>query len=161
MIDEKGYRASIGAIIINDSNRVFLAQRIGQDAWQFPQGGLNENENATDALYRELYEEVGLKPEHVDIVCETPDWLYYDLPKKYIRHHSLPLCIGQKQKWFLLKMNGSDDCFKLDVTSKPEFDHWRWVYYWYPLKKVISFKRKVYREALKQFESEVFPKKAK
>lgn len=159
VIDKQGYRAGVGAIVINDSQRVFWAKRIGQEGWQFPQGGLHEHETAEQALYRELYEEVGLKQQHVQMLGETKDWLYYNLPDKYIRHHSQPLCIGQKQKWFLLKIDGPDSSIQLDHSVKPEFDEWRWVYYWYPLKKVISFKRDIYRDALRYFESTVFAKK--
>lgn len=157
VIDDKGYRASVGVIIINDSNRVFWAKRVGQDAWQFPQGGLQEKESAVDAMYRELYEEVGLQAKDVQIVAETDDWLYYDLPERFIRYHSQPLCVGQKQKWYLLKLVSAEDQIRFDVTQKPEFEQWRWVYYWYPLKKVINFKRDVYRGALRHFETKVFP----
>jgi len=159
MIDKEGYRASVGAIIVNDQHRVFWAKRVNQDAWQFPQGGMNKDETPKQAMFRELYEEVGLQKSDVDVLGETPDWLIYHLPKRYMRHHSHPLCIGQKQKWFLLKIKGSGGAIQLDHTAKPEFDQWRWVYYWYPLKKVINFKRDVYRRALRHFEVTVFPRR--
>ena len=67
-----------------------------------------------------------------------------------MRHHVKPLCIGQKQKWFLLRLVGSEDQVCFDRTNSPEFDRWRWVHYWYPLKQVIAFKRHVYRRALEE-----------
>jgi len=99
-------------------------------------------------MFRELFEETGLQPEHVEIMGQTQRWLRYRLPKRMIRRHSQPLCIGQKQRWFLLRLVGDEQCFKLDATDKPEFDGWRWVDYWHPVREVVFFKRKVYRRAL-------------
>ena len=109
MIDAQGFRHGVGIILINNEQQVFWAKRIGQNAWQFPQGGLLDNETPQDGMYRELYEETGLKPEDVEILMETRDWLYYRLPRRLVRVHQKPLCIGQKQKWFLLKVVGSMD----------------------------------------------------
>jgi len=82
MIDSDGYRPNVGIVIVNQSDQIFLAKRIGQDAWQLPQGGIDENESELEALYRELFEEVGLLPEHIELIAKTPKWLRYDLPKK-------------------------------------------------------------------------------
>lgn len=150
MIDEKGYRLNVGMIIINKENKVFWGRRVGQKSWQFPQGGINENESLTDAMLRELQEETGLKPEHIEIVTQTNDWLLYDLPKRYRRHNTLPLCVGQKQHWFLLRLLAEDDNIDLNANSKAEFDAYRWVDYWYPIRKVIYFKRDVYHHALSE-----------
>lgn len=159
MIDNQGYRANVGIILINDERRIFWGKRMGQNAWQFPQGGVNPDETLEDALYRELHEEVGLYPEDVEILACTAQWLRYNLPKRFIRYGSQPLCIGQKQRWFLLKLKGGDHAINLDAYHKPEFEAWRWVYYWYPVKKVIAFKRQVYRQALKAFAPYVFPER--
>ncbi len=150
MIDKHGYRSNVGIIIINNENKVFWGRRIGQKSWQFPQGGIDESESLVDAMYRELWEETGLKPEHVEIVSETNDWLSYDLPKRYRRKNTVPLCIGQKQKWFLLRLVADDDAIDLNQGKKAEFDAFRWVDYWYPVRKVIYFKRQVYRNALNE-----------
>jgi len=99
-------------------------------------------------MFRELFEETGLQPEHVEIMGQTQRWLRYRLPKRMIRRHSQPLCIGQKQRWFLLRLIVDEQCFKLDATDKPEFDGWRWVDYWHPVREVVFFKRKVYQRAL-------------
>ena len=77
---------------------------MGQDAWQFPQGGINDDETPDEAMFRELKEEVGLEKQHVEILGSTRKWLRYRLPKRFIRKHSTPLCIGQKQRWYLLKV---------------------------------------------------------
>ncbi|WP_456267919.1 RNA pyrophosphohydrolase [Kushneria sp. AK178] len=150
MIDPDGFRPNVGIIIANCGGQVLWARRVGQNAWQFPQGGIKEDETPHDALYRELKEEIGLHPDDVDILACTRGWLRYRLPKGLIRTHSRPLCIGQKQKWFLLRMRCQESSICVDTTPKPEFDGWRWVSYWYPLGQVVSFKRDVYRRALRE-----------
>lgn len=150
MIDAQGFRANVGIILSNTQGQVFWAKRIGQQSWQFPQGGIREGEAATDALYRELEEEVGLRPEHVQIVGATRRWLRYRLPKRYVRRHSQPLCIGQKQKWFMLQLLAPESCLCFDACDKPEFDGYRWVDYWQPINEVVFFKRQVYRLALNE-----------
>jgi putative (di)nucleoside polyphosphate hydrolase len=157
VIDTEGYRANVGIILSQDDGRVFWARRIGQDAWQFPQGGIQEGETHEQALYRELEEEVGLRTKDVEVIGCTKGWLKYHLPKHLIRHDSLPLCIGQKQVWYLLRLLTADNKVCLDTSEKPEFDHWRWVEYWKPARDVVSFKRKVYLQALKEFHPLLFP----
>ena len=102
MIDHDGFRKNVGIILTNKEGLLFFARRIGNTSWQFPQGGIRPNESLKEAMFRELYEETGLLPEHVTILGRTQNWLHYKLPKKYIRQHQKPLCIGQKQIWFLL-----------------------------------------------------------
>ena len=148
MIDEQGYRPNVGIILCNDAGQVLWARRIGQDAWQFPQGGIKQGESPEKALYRELGEEVGLGREDVQILGCTRGWLRYRLPKRMIRHDSHPVCVGQKQKWYLLKLLTDDNKIDVNASTKPEFDGWDWVSYWYPLGRVVSFKRDVYRRAL-------------
>lgn len=150
MIDSDGFRPNVGIILSNARGQVLWARRVGQDAWQFPQGGINGNESPEQAMYRELKEEIGLEPQDVEVISCTRGWLRYRLPKRMIRYHSKPLCIGQKQKWFLLRLVSSEERVRFDQCRKPEFDGWRWVSYWYPLGQVISFKREVYRSALKE-----------
>ena len=151
MIDSDGFRANVGIVLANDQGPVLWARRVGgRDAWQSPQGGINDGESPEQALYRELHEEVGLAAESVQVLASTRGWLRYRLPKRFIRKGQNPVCIGQKQKWFLLRMLGDDTDVRLDINEKPEFDRWRWVSYWYPLNQVISFKREVYRRAMKE-----------
>ena len=152
MIDSNGYRENVGIILTNPSGQVFWAKRRGQDAWQFPQGGIDENESPLDAMYRELEEETGLLKNHVEVTGQTDDWLRYSIPKNLQRTRSKPLCVGQKQIWFSLKLVGDESEVNLAHSAKPEFDRWRWIDYWAPLDDIIFFKRKVYKQALKELE---------
>lgn len=137
-------------VLVNSCGQVLWARRIGQDAWQFPQGGINDGESPEQALYRELYEEIGLRESDVKLLSKTQGWLHYRLPKRLQRQRQTPLCVGQKQKWYMLQMLCPEEKVKLDVSGKPEFDQWRWVSYWHPVGQVIPFKRDVYRRALKE-----------
>ena len=152
MIDSEGFRANVGIIIINDRKQVLWARRQGSDAWQFPQGGIKKNESAEMAMYRELKEEIGLDPDHVELLKFTDDWLRYRLPEKYIRKGREPLCIGQKQIWYLLKLIADEKHLDLTKMEDPEFDLWKWVDFWRPIDEIIFFKREVYKQALKQLE---------
>lgn len=155
LIDEEGYRMNVGIVLINEQGHVFWARRIGHDTWQFPQGGVHPGEDAQDACIRELQEEVGLIASDVEILGQTQEWLSYRLPQQYIRRNTNPKVIGQKQKWFLLQLKSSEQKIRLDLTSSPEFDSWRWVDYWQPIKEVIYFKRQVYRSALTELQTYV------
>lgn len=148
MIDPDGYRPNVAIVLMRPDGRVFWARRIRRDGWQFPQGGMNSDETPTEAMYRELREETGLLPEHVDVLGSTPGWLRYRLPPRAVRRNDRLVCIGQKQVWFLLRFTGEETDLKLDITDSPEFDHWRWVDFWYPLEHVVNFKRSVYADAL-------------
>jgi putative (di)nucleoside polyphosphate hydrolase len=149
VIDGDGYRANVGIIVANDQGRVLWARRVGQEAWQFPQGGIDSHESVEEALFRELKEETGLAPENVEVVGCTRGWLRYKLPKRLLRQNSSAF-VGQKQKWYLLKMLADDAVVSFSHSETPEFDHWRWVSYWYPLGQVVSFKQEVYRKAMKE-----------
>lgn len=161
VIDSEGYRANVGIILTNQDGRLLWARRIHQEAWQFPQGGIRERETPKQAMYRELGEEIGLEPGHVQVLGSTRGWLRYRLPKRYIRHSQEPLCIGQKQIWFMLRLVGDEQHVRLDLSDKPEFDSWRWVDYWYPLSEVVSFKRKVYQKALNELAPLLLPAHAR
>lgn len=150
----------MGIILSNREGRLLWARRIGQDAWQFPQGGIHSDETPEEALYRELSEEIGLQPGHVDVMGSTRGWLRYRLPDRYIRRDTHPLCIGQKQVWFMLRLLSDDRFVQLDGTDEPEFEEWRWVTYWRPLREVVPFKRRVYECALKELAPLLFPQGA-
>lgn len=150
MIDGDGYRPNVGIIVANNQGQVLWARRVGQNAWQFPQGGIKSHESPEDALYRELREEIGLDPESVDIVGCTRGWLRYKLPRRLLRQNTTSSFIGQKQKWFMLKMLGCDADVSFEHSETPEFDFWQWVSYWYPLGQVVPFKQDVYRRAMKE-----------
>ena len=103
-------------------------------------------------MYRELYEELGLKSDDVSLAQESSHWYHYDLPEKFQRPHQSPLCIGQKQKWFLLRLIKDDSVINLRTMSRPEFAHWEWVDYWTPVDRVIDFKQAVYTKVLTEFD---------
>ena len=148
MIDPDGYRPNVGIVLMHPQGKVFWARRVRRDGWQFPQGGMNTDETPVEAMYRELREETGLLPEHVEILGATPGWLRYRLPHRAVRRNERHVCIGQKQVWFLLRMVCEEHHVRLDLTDTPEFDHWRWVDFWYPMEHVVMFKRGVYARAL-------------
>ena len=157
MIDDDGYRPNVGIVICNRDGQVLWARRYGQHSWQFPQGGINAGETAEQAMYRELFEEVGLSRKDVRILAATRNWLRYKLPKRLVRWDTKPVCIGQKQKWFLLQLMCQDADINMQRGGTPEFDGWRWVSFWYPVRQVVSFKRDVYRRVMKEFSSTVMP----
>jgi putative (di)nucleoside polyphosphate hydrolase len=148
MLDRDGYRPNVGIILANDRDEVFWGKRVNQHAWQFPQGGIKQGETPEQAMYRELEEEVGLQPAHVRILGRTRHWLRYEVPERWARREWRGAYRGQKQIWYLLRMQGRDCDVKLRSSEKPEFDAWRWLDYWVPLEHVIEFKREVYRQAL-------------
>jgi len=150
MLDREGYRPNVGIILCNAKNEVFWGKRIREHSWQFPQGGIKRGETPEQAMYRELYEEVGLQPEHVRILGRTKGWLRYEVPTHWIKREWRGSYKGQKQIWFLLRLVGRDNDVCLRATNKPEFDAWRWNDYWVPLDSVIEFKRSVYEQALSE-----------
>lgn len=156
-IDAEGFRANVGIILANADNKLLLGGRAGTKGWQFPQGGMLEGEEPEEAMFRELHEEIGLTPDDVSVLGVTRDWLRYRLPKKYVRHHSKPLCIGQKQRWFMLRLEADEDRVRFDCGEKPEFDRYRWVRFWRPVNEVIYFKRRVYARALHELGPCVHP----
>ncbi len=154
--DPEGFRSNVGIILTRDDGKLFIAGRTRQPGWQFPQGGMQISETPLQAMYRELAEEIGLAPADVEVLGETAGWLRYRLPDKYIRRNSTPLCIGQQQRWYMLRLLADESEFRLDATDMPEFDRWKWVDYWRPVKEVIYFKRQIYASALRELAPLVF-----
>ncbi len=156
-IDAEGFRANVGIILANTDNNLMLGGRLGAKGWQFPQGGMLKGEDPADAMFRELHEEVGLELGDVEVLGVTNDWLRYRLPDKFIRRNSKPLCIGQKQRWFILRLLSDADRVRFDRSDTPEFDRIRWVHFWRPVNEVIYFKRRVYARALHELGPTVYP----
>ncbi|MCE5388114.1 MAG: RNA pyrophosphohydrolase [Acidithiobacillus sp.] len=146
MIDADGYRPNVGMIICNHENQVLWAKRIGEEAWQFPQGGIDGTETPEQAVFRELLEEVGTNK--VRILGRTKGWLRYEVPTPRNRS-SRRRYRGQKQIWFLLRFEGEEAEINLE-TEKPEFEDWQWVDYWQPASEIIAFKKRVYCLALQE-----------
>ncbi len=156
-IDQDGFRANVGIVLMRADRSVFLGGRTGGRGWQFPQGGMQPQETPEQALYRELREEVGLEPGDVQIVASSRRWLRYRLPRQYVRRNSMPICIGQKQRWFLLLLSSPETHVRFDATGQPEFETGQWVNYWTPVREVIYFKRAVYARALHELARLAFP----
>ena len=142
------YRPNVALIIFNKKGDLLLCKRKKMDSWQFPQGGIDEKESELQAAYRELYEEVGISKNKVELIKKHDEWLKYDIPSISRRtSHSNKKFKGQKQKYFLFKLAKETKIY-FDNDPDSEFDDYKWVSYWYPLKIIIDFKKEVYREAL-------------
>ena len=159
MLDRDGYRPNVGIIIVNHRNEVFWGKRIKEHSWQFPQGGIKYGETPEQAMFRELFEETGLREEHVRVIGRTREWLRYDVPREWIKRDIRGHYRGQKQIWFLVRLVGRDCDVRLRASDHPEFDAWRWHDYWVPLEAVIEFKREVYSQALNELSRLLFARK--
>ena len=148
-----GYRLNVAMIVLNEENKSLFCKRKNTDNWQFPQGGVDEDENIESAMFRELNEEVGLERENVEIKAVSQNLIYYDIPRS-IRSRVLGgQYKGQAQIYFLLKlMSGEID---LNLENTPEFDQYSWVPFWYPLNQVVDFKKEAYRSALIEFKNQI------
>ena len=145
------YRPCAGVVLINGDGLVFAGQRIDTpDAWQMPQGGIDAGETFHEAALRELVEETGVSTDKVEILAETPDWVYYDLPPHLLGKAWKGRFCGQRQKWLLLRFTGQDGDVNI-ATDHPEFDRWQWMRPDDLLDSIVPFKRQVYAEVLDIF----------
>ena len=152
------YRPNVGLALFSKSGHVFLGRRInsrGAFQWQMPQGGIDKGETSQEAALRELEEEIGVPAKLTSILEETEDWIYYDFPLDLKKRLPGPY-VGQRQKWFALRFNGSDSDVRLDLHT-PEFDAWRWAELSETPPLVIPFKRPVYAEVATRFEKWAVP----
>ena len=148
------YRPCVGLMLINSRGQVFAAQRLDQrgSAWQMPQGGIDKGETPREAAFRELEEETGTS--RAEILAESRDWHYYDLPAYLIPRLWSGKYRGQKQKWFALRFLGSDADIDLE-THEPEFQTWQWVDLDTLPDLIVPFKRDVYSKVIAEFRSYV------
>ncbi len=147
------YRPCVGVMLVNAEGRVFVGQRIDNptDAWQMPQGGVDEGEDPRDAALRELWEETGVTSDLVQVQAETEGWVTYDLPHELVPRIWKGRFRGQKQKWYLMRFMGQDA--QVDITSgHPEFSEWRWSPVDQLVAKIVPFKREVYTQVVAAFE---------
>ncbi len=156
-IEKLPYRPNVGVALVNRVGQFWVGQRFdamqlgdGATAWQMPQGGIDEGEDARSAALRELEEETSVSPHLVEIISEFPGWLTYDLPHDVVPKIWKGRYRGQKQKWFLLRFNGADSDVKID-TKHPEFCQWRWVSADEIMDRIVPFKRDIYRALLDEF----------
>ena len=156
IIDKNGYRANVGIVLMNQHKELFFAKRRYQSGWQFPQGGIRFGETPEIAMHRELLEEIGLTKNDTELLSESSHRNQYKIPKKNLRKlkKGKPHVIGQKQKWFLLKLIVPDEAINLTYNSKfQEFDKWKWVDPTLPAMQVIGFKQQVYEQVLTEFQT--------
>ena len=146
------YRPCAGVVLMNAEGLVFAGQRIDMPgAWQMPQGGIDGDETPRDAALRELTEETGVAPDKVEVLVETPGWVYYDLPPELLGKVWKGRYGGQRQKWVLMRFLGEDADIRID-TDRPEFQEWRWMPPTALLENIVPFKRGVYEEVLAAFQ---------
>ena len=147
------YRPCVGLMVVNTRTNFFTAQRLDftSTAWQMPQGGIDEGEEALHAAYRELSEETSITENDVELLAVSRDWFSYDLPKELISRLWNGLYRGQKQKWFLMRFIGNDDDINLN-TEIPEFSCWRWSTRQQLIESIVPFKKDLYRAVLKEFQ---------
>jgi putative (di)nucleoside polyphosphate hydrolase len=148
------YRPCVGLMIVNPQGRVFVGKRIDNkegDAWQMPQGGIDEGEDVVPAALRELHEETGLSPEHVTVLAQSREEHFYDLPPELVGKLWGGKYRGQRQAWLLLRFNGQDEDVVLDAHDPAEFCEWKWVEPDQLPDLIVPFKRRVYRQVVEEF----------
>lgn len=149
---QKPYREGVGMMVVNHENKVLVGRRIDNDteAWQMPQGGIERGENPRTAALRELLEEVGTNK--VEIIAETNEWLYYDLPPQFSNKLWNGRYAGQMQKWFLMRFLGEDSDININ-TAHPEFAEWSWNDVVTLPDLIVDFKKDLYTRVVKEFSS--------
>ena len=146
------YRSGVGIILLNSEGKVFAAKRIDtkSEAWQMPQGGIDEGETAKEAAMRELGEEEGTSK--AKIIAESKDWYFYDLPDNLISKVWGGKYRGQKQKWFVMQFLGADKDINIQ-TPEPEFCEWKWAKASDLIDMIVPFKRDLYEKLFTEFKS--------
>jgi len=152
------YRPAAGVMLINDAKKVWVGQRLDStlEAWQMPQGGLDEGEDELEGVLRELEEETGIKRQHVEILARCPTELYYDLPDDLLGKMWKGKWRGQRQTWFLGRFTGTDSDVNID-TAEPEFRAWKWAEPEDLPAMIVPFKKTLYEDVLRAFADQLKP----
>ena len=148
------YRPCVGVMLVNGSGHAFVGQRIDNregDFWQMPQGGIDEGEELHAAALRELAEETGIASQHVTLLAQTREELFYDLPEELLGTLWKGRYRGQRQQWLLARFLGQDSDIVLDAHDPPEFCEWKWVEPDTLPDLIVPFKKRVYRTVLEEF----------
>lgn len=150
--DANAYRAGVGIVLLNKHNLIFIGQRFegSSEAWQMPQGGIDDGETPSQAALRELQEEVGT--HKAEILYELDEWLYYDIPASLAARLWGGHYKGQRQKWFVLRFLGTDADINIE-TKNPEFRAWRWEEPSRITDLAIDFRRESYRQLFSQLKA--------
>ena len=152
MRDPARYRPCAGVMILNRAGQVFVGQRIDTklEAWQMPQGGIDDGEEPLDAAVREAGEETGIAADMLELVAQAPGELFYDLPPEMVGKVWKQPWLGQRQRWFLFRFTGEDSDVDI-ATPEPEFRAWRWVDPADVPTLIVPFKQQLYRDVVAAF----------
>ena len=150
------FRKCVGMMILNERNEILVGKRLDHPSghWQMPQGGIDENENPEEAVWREMQEEIGTN--NATMIMQSQKWINYKIPKETL--NTLPWgnkYIGQTQKWFAFRFNGNDNEINVE-TENAEFSEWKWSNYNLLVENIVPFKRNTYEVILKEFSSLFF-----
>ena len=151
-LDALPYRPCVGLMLLNREGKIFAGQRVDNpnDAWQMPQGGIDEGESPADAALRELREETGIHPSAVELLRESDYWHRYDLPAGLVRRLWSGRFRGQAQRWFAMRYTGPDEGIDIQ-TEEPEFRAWSWMAHDELIRKIVPFKRDTYTQVFDEF----------
>jgi putative (di)nucleoside polyphosphate hydrolase len=149
------YRPSVGLMLLNKDNKVFVGKRIDSkvEAWQMPQGGIDEGEDALEAARRELKEEIGTC--NVEVITMSQEWFFYDIPDYLVPKLWNGQYRGQKQKWFLMRFLGTDAEINIK-TEHPEFSSWRWAEFEILPEIIVPFKKQLYLDVINAFYNNLY-----
>ena len=151
------YRKCVGMVLVNREALVFSGRRLSQrKGWQFPQGGIKRGETEEEALFRELGEETGLEAGDVELLGQSRGWYSYRIPSNLRNNSKFPSAIvGQRQRWFLLRLTSDDSRIDINFSGVPEFSKWRWIRAEEAIEGVVHFKREIYRAVIGEFSAVV------